>query len=75
MTSREDYPDDVSRIVVALTWAGYPISRAEASAAWDAYSASVCASWIMLDEYSAAGIVNVVTQYWTPTGWVFPEAS
>ena len=59
---RENYPDDVTRIVEAMRAAGYCIDRRTAMEAWSEYSDSVCASWLHLpvDDNS---VVDVICDY------------
>jgi hypothetical protein len=56
------YPDDVERIVRVCAEAGYEISRNDAHAAWQDYSETMCASWMILpdndDAYIVATILN-----------------
>lgn len=44
------YPEDVARIVEVLERAGYEISPQDAAKAWEAYSETSCASWLMLPD-------------------------
>jgi hypothetical protein len=45
-TLDEDYPEDVSRLMLALERSGRFPSRAAVVMAWESYSAAYCAGWI-----------------------------
>lgn len=47
---KEMYPADVDRIIRVCADKGYEILRSDAVAAWDAYSDSMCAGWMMLPD-------------------------
>lgn len=45
-----DYPQDIVRIVDVFYSRGYIISYGDAAKAWEQYSDTLCAGWIMLPE-------------------------
>lgn len=53
------WPEDVARIVKICADNGYSISDKEAQAAWEEFSDSVCAGWIILgdDDNVVLGVV------------------
>lgn len=47
---KEFYPGDVDRIVEVCKNKGYEVSRNDVVLAWQAYSDSMCAGWLILHE-------------------------
>ncbi len=47
-TDTEAFPEDVKRIQAALESAGYTTTRRECALAWEQYSETMCAGWLML---------------------------
>ena len=54
------YPDDVAKIVAACALRGYWIGAADATLAWEAYSDSMAAGWMMVDDDPDAVLANVL---------------
>lgn len=47
---RLDFPDDCARIVRVLAARGFSLTPAMAAEAWEAYSETLCAGWMTLDD-------------------------
>ncbi len=45
-----EYTKDISRIVEIFAQRGYEISHSDALRAWEEYSDSMCAGWLILGE-------------------------
>jgi hypothetical protein len=45
-----EYQSDINRIVQVFAEHGYEISESDAVLAWEKYSDSMCAGWMMLGE-------------------------
>jgi hypothetical protein len=54
------YSSDTAEIVAKCAAGGYAISEIDAMCAWEAYSDSMCASWLMLHAFSDEVIVGAV---------------
>jgi hypothetical protein len=68
-SSNEDEPYyfcDVDRIVRIFADRGYEISHSDARLAWERYSDSMCAGWLILDE-DPSRVFNSIIYYFE--GW------
>ena len=54
------YDHDVARLVAVALAAGIEISHDDAKLAWEAYSDSMAAGWMMLDEEDAHNLANIM---------------
>lgn len=66
MRLREDpedaiaYPKDVDRLQKALHDAGYAVDTMAVYHAWDAYSDSMCAGWLMLSDDDSLNVQAIL---------------
>ena len=57
--NNERYPDDIDRIVAIFLANGHRVSRAAAEWAWDEYSDSHCAGWLIMSDLSDDEILHI----------------
>lgn len=62
----EDYPSDIDRIVRVMRAEGYLVSRADARRAWEAYSESYSAGWLIMHDLSDDEVYGNVLRYLGP---------
>ena len=56
-----EYASDIQRIVKVFADRGYEISESDATFAWEAYSESMCAGWMYLDQEDLYVFQNAIT--------------
>ena len=61
--SHENYPEDVTRVQTAVINHGYECSRQQADRLWRDYSDSLCAGWIMMNDYTAEALWGLVEPF------------
>lgn len=59
------YPDDVDRFVEVFEARGHTLSEKDAYLAWEAYSESMCAGWLMSSEYKDGDLFDTLCGYLT----------
>ncbi len=60
-----EYPQDVKQLVSAAQSQGYRLSARSAAEIWMRHSDESCASWLMVDGSSDAGLVDTLLKYVT----------
>jgi hypothetical protein len=60
---KERYPDDVKKIIASFLELNMNIDSIAAQQAWEAYSESFCAGWMIMTGMSSIGIVDACMPY------------